>query len=406
MPGVGCPRGEHTHTPYVRLGEVAETKNIYLDLGNDSWNAVEVTRNGWEIITNPPVKFRRPGGLRPLPTPTRGGKGLDAFRELFNINDDDQWRLLCGWLLMTLSPQGPYPILIVNGEAGTAKTTICEALRRLIDPSKANLTAVPKEDRDIAIAAHNSWVVAYDNLSHIKEGLSDILCRVATGNGFRIRGLYTDDDEVLFAAERPQVINGIGELARRDNLLSRAVLVRMEQPQRYLTRKELWQQFDAIQGDILGQLLDAASYALGNFAELADMPRMADFAAWVSAAEPQLGWPQGSFLAAFHQNLNQGRDLVLEQSTVALPLIELAKAAGQGGWKGTATELLTALQSTAAAVSARGRGAPDMPKTPAQLGTALSRLRAPLKQAGVIISNRKLGGSEGGGRMLTVAYQE
>jgi hypothetical protein len=36
------------------------------------------------------------------------------------------------------------------------------------------------------------------------------LCRLATGGGFSTRKLYTDDEEQLFNAQRPSILNGNG----------------------------------------------------------------------------------------------------------------------------------------------------------------------------------------------------
>ena len=76
-------------------------------------------------------------------------------------------------------------------------------LRSLVDPRMPDLRAEPREIRDLAIAARGSWLVAFDNISHLPHWLSDALCRLATGGGFATRELYTDFDEALFDALRP-----------------------------------------------------------------------------------------------------------------------------------------------------------------------------------------------------------
>ena len=76
----------------------------------------------------------------------------------------------------------------------------------------------PRDDRDLLIAANNSWVISYDNLSGIPPWLSDALCRLATGGGFSTRELYTDSDEVFFDAMRPVILNGIDHMAERADL--------------------------------------------------------------------------------------------------------------------------------------------------------------------------------------------
>src|SRR5262245_896987 len=56
---------------YVRVGGLDE--RLYLDLGDENWRAVEIDPTGWRVIGNPPVRFRRSAGMRPLPMPVPGG---------------------------------------------------------------------------------------------------------------------------------------------------------------------------------------------------------------------------------------------------------------------------------------------------------------------------------------------
>ena len=51
--------------------------------------------------------------------------------------------------------------------------------------------------------------------------LSDALCRLASGGSFAVRQLYTDDEEMLFQARRPVILNGIEEIASRSDLVDR-----------------------------------------------------------------------------------------------------------------------------------------------------------------------------------------
>ena len=58
--------GPETETA-VRLAGTSEA--VYLDLANSKWQAVEIDADGWRILDDPPVKFRRPRVVMPLPTP-------------------------------------------------------------------------------------------------------------------------------------------------------------------------------------------------------------------------------------------------------------------------------------------------------------------------------------------------
>ena len=101
-------------------------------------------------------------------------------------------------------------------------------LRSLVDPATPAHTTRPKNERDLVISAHNSWVQAFDNLSTIPDWLSDALCRLATGGGFGTRTLYTDREEQLFYALRPVLLNGIEDLTTRPDLADRAIVLRLE----------------------------------------------------------------------------------------------------------------------------------------------------------------------------------
>src|SRR5262249_54004620 len=143
----------------------------------------------------------RARGLLPLPVPVAGGM-LSDLRAFINVPDDDDWKLVVAWLKAAFRPRGPYPILVLNGEQGSAKTTTAKVLRSLVDPNTSPARREPKESRDLMIAAHNSWVIAFDNLSHVPQWLSDDLCRLSTGGGFSTRELHTDADEILFESQR------------------------------------------------------------------------------------------------------------------------------------------------------------------------------------------------------------
>src|SRR5215813_12782823 len=72
---------------YVRVGGL--DGRLYLDLGDETWRAVEIDVTGWRVIDNPPVRFRRAAGMQPLPMPVRGGRivcrrcAFVALREAF-----------------------------------------------------------------------------------------------------------------------------------------------------------------------------------------------------------------------------------------------------------------------------------------------------------------------------------
>jgi hypothetical protein len=69
----------------------------------------------------------------------------------------------------------------------------------------------------------NGYLLAFDNLSGLPIWLSDALCRLASDGSFAVRQLYTDDEEVLFEAARPILLNGSEEVISRPDLGDRAI---------------------------------------------------------------------------------------------------------------------------------------------------------------------------------------
>ena len=144
---------------------------LYIDLCNDAWEVVEIADDGWRVTSQCPVKFIRKEGMLPLPRPVEGGK-MEQLRPFINVTDDD-WLLAVAWLMAAIRPTGPYPILVVNGEHGSCKSTTCRRLRSLVDPNACRSASRPKDDQTLMIWATNSHVIALDNLSSMPTWLSD-----------------------------------------------------------------------------------------------------------------------------------------------------------------------------------------------------------------------------------------
>lgn len=367
---------------YPVFTRIAEHEDkIYLDLANENWEVVEISPEGWKVVSDPPVKFRRTRGMLPLPRPEEGGS-IRELRRFVNAKDEETWILMVAWLIGAFCPRGPYPVLFLQGEQGSAKSTTARVLRSLIDPSIAPLRTAPKEERDLMIAATNSWVLAFDNLSGIPNWLSDAVCRLSTGAGFSTRMLYENAEETILSACRPVIANGIDELAARHDLLDRAIILNLSPipEEERLDESTFWREFERVRDRILGALLDAVVAGLRKLPEvkLEQLPRMADFAKWVAACECALPWPSGAFLEAYTGNKSETIELAIEADVVATAVKELVEK--QGEWVGTAQELLIELENYA---SEKVRKSQLWPKSARSLSSRLRRAATFLRQAGV-----------------------
>lgn len=371
---------------FTRVGTDTEG-SIWLDLADDTGDAARITKNGWTIEPTAGVKFVRRRGQLPLPRPVPGGS-VDLLRPFCNVSDAD-WPLLVGYLAAAMRPAGPYPVLVLCGEQGSAKSTLARVVRMLIDPHSAPLRASPRDGRDLMIAAANNWMLVFDNLSHVEPWLSDALCRLATGGAFCTRQLYSDDEEISLDARRPCLLNGIEEVATRSDLLDRSLILELPTipPNRRRTEAGFWHEFEMARPKILGALLNAVSMGLRRVSEvhLPTPPRLADFATFVVAAEKPLGLKPGEFLKAYQRNRTEANDLALESSPVAPIIVKLSA----DGWTGTATQLLKECDERCGF-----RRPHNFPKNARALSGILKRLAPNLRAVGVeVVSHRKSGGN-------------
>lgn len=386
LEGLAVHEGDERPT-FVRVA--AHEGAIYLDLGREDWSAVEVTAEGWRVIHDPPVRFRRPKSLRPLPLPEDGGDLTRDLRPLVNVPDDSQWALVLTWLVGVFQPRGPFHILSVQGEQGSAKSNLCRVLRQVVDPASLLLRATPKEERDLAVACRSSRVLAYDNLSGMPSWLSDSLCRIATGGGFATRQLYSDDEEALFDLQAPIVLNGIDDMLGRPDLAERSLVLYLPAiPKRNRSaERELDAAFAERWPRILGALLSAVCCSLARVegVSLESSPRMADAARWATAAEPALGLEPGAVLRAIEAGQEEAIHQGLDAEPVAQALLqlleELREKEGRRHWSGSPTRLLKDLRAAAEELTSSR----SFPKSAAALTNRLTRVAPALRHIGVVI---------------------
>ena len=93
-----------------------------------------------------------------------------------------------------------YPIRAAAGEQGPAQNRAGSILlRALIEPTPAPVCILPREERDLFIAAKDGDMgAAFHYLSMCRPGSLDTLRRLASGGSLRTRELDTDGDEALF----------------------------------------------------------------------------------------------------------------------------------------------------------------------------------------------------------------
>jgi putative DNA primase/helicase len=374
---------------HIRFSQYGE--DIYIDLANESWEQIRVSKDGYQIVPakESPARFMRTPAMQPLPYP-QPGEPFSTLREFLNVEHEGDLILIISWLIGATRPDGPFPILMLQGEHGTAKTFTAKLLCSLLDPSELEPRGLPKTERDLAISATKAWVLCFDNLSHLEGWLSDAFCRVATGGGLTARTLYTDDSETIFRLKRPLIMNGISDIATRHDLADRSIIVNLpvipEEKRR--SERQLNESWRKARPQILAALYSAISTGLQSIGQvkLERSPRMADFAEWITAAEPNLPWEKGAFQKEYDVNRDYLVDTGLDSDEVGSAVLQFMK--GRNEWTGTPTDLLKELNEIVPkSVQIRNY----WPKRPNTLSNRLIRVAPVLRKKGIEVERSKSG---------------
>lgn len=364
------------HPVYLRVAH--QDGAVWLDLGRPDWQAVRVTAEGWAVLP-PEVRFRRSKATGALPIPIQGGVG--ALRDILNpwALGEDSYTLVVAWTLGTLSG-GPYPVLALSGEQGSGKSTLARTLQRLVDPS-GDVSSIPRESRDLFVAAKHSHVLAFDNVSGLPPWFSDDLCKLATGGMLRTRELYTNDDEAFLKAKRPVILNGITDYLTQQDLVDRSILLHLPPLEQHQPEAELWADFQEAHPRALGGLLDLTALALRELPRTrTPNVRLADFARWALAAESGYAPRPGAFEQAFAEMRAESVRVGLDNEPLHPLLLRLLE---EGAFEGSAGELLERLNAL------RGedkKTPPGWPRTPHAMASWLKRTAPALRKVGIQVA--------------------
>ena len=379
------------HRTWRRVAEL--DGRIYFDLGCPRWRAVEIATTGSRIVDVVPAKFLRSRGMESLPEP-EAGETIELLREFVNVESDGDFRLFVAYLAAALRPSGPFPILTVTGQAGSSKSTLAKIAGLLVDPKTPASSGAPRDERDLFVSASNSWLLSYTNLSSVPQWLSDALCRLADGEGFKTRQLHSDREETIFSGARPIILNGIGNLAKQPDFAARTLQISpplIPDDQRREER-EFWAAFMAARPAILGALCDIVAGGLRHLGDvkLDRLPRRADFARWSAACAPGWGSDSAEFMTDYEENRSEAM-IAAAEATLLLPCFEALLTStwlDVTGFDGTASELLKRLDNVCSEAERKQKW---YPKTPSQLGSKLTEIAPLLQSRGIEFRRYKVG---------------
>lgn len=356
----------------VALGEDG---SIWLDLCDEEWRAIHITKTGWEVVRHPPILFRRYSHQQPIPVPIRGGS-LAPLLDYAHITHLGDQLLYLVTAITYLIPGIPHVVMIFYGPQGSGKTWALRVIRILIDPSQLDLLSLPTRYQEVVQNLDHNWCAFYDNVGRLSAWISDVFCRAVTGTGVSKRQLYTDDEDVIYQYYRCIGLTDINIAAERGDFLQRSLLLGLDaipEKQRK-TEKELRERLDQQRAESLGAMLDVLVKAINLYPKIqpSELYRMADYTTWGLAITQALGLDPQYFLDAYRENIDAQNLEAVRASPISDALILLMRL-NPDGWSGTVSQLYSALEEQAKVLKISTRQK-DWPKKPHVLSRVLNEL--------------------------------
>lgn len=362
-----------------------EEGNLWYDMGK---KAVRINAEGWQVVDCPPILFRRFNHQQEQVEP-RQGTSLDQIFDFINVKNEEDRILLKTYIVSCFIPGYPHPILTLFGEYGSAKSTTFKVVKGLIDPSSLSTLSPIKNANDFIQTVSHHWISCFDNLSGITNDLSDQICRVCTGEGLSKRKLYCDDDDVIYSFQHIICLNGIANVINNGDLLNRSLLIEMARISNSERKSEndMNEMFANLKPEILGCCFDTLSKAMTikPAIELAELPRMADFASWGCAIAEALDIGKENFLAAYKNNIAKQNEEAINASPIGSAIIELMDRESSGIIKEQPTAVLSRLKDTAESLGIETSFSKYWPKDARHLWRKLSEISPDLKARGIEI---------------------
>jgi len=304
---------------------------IYYDLANDKWQKIEISPDGFKKIENveseiiPEPYFRRYPHQKTQDDPAETETDIQELIDLFGIKEGDQL-LLKTLIISYFVPNVPRPILVIHGEQGSAKTTLIQAIREIIDPSQVEVLNLPKSAEEMPLQLIQHYFLPFDNVGYINDDQSNILCQAVTGTGYTKRELYTDSNMKIYHYKRAISINGINAVPGRPDLLDRCIIFELHRigNTKRKTQAETIKKIKEMKPGLLSYIFRVLSKSMDLMQDYhpEKLPRMADFGKWGECISQAMGNHDNLFMEKYFDNLDKQHLEVLEGHPVGYCLLK------------------------------------------------------------------------------------
>ncbi|HXH48174.1 MAG TPA: hypothetical protein VNM47_02270 [Terriglobia bacterium] len=212
-----------------------------------------------------------------------------------SLTPDQQRTLLTVWLLQNFFPalRRTRVIPAFLGPQGSGKTSTMRMIGALLCGAQFDVTGLSRDREDAFVAAvSNRVIVGLDNADSRIPWLEDSLATYATGLRYRLRRLYTTNEEVSYSPRAILMLSSRDPHFRRPDVAERLLPLHFKRPEKYQPESALFGGLVERRGRIIGELLlwaGAIADCLGNVTLPALQFRMADFASFGWAVASSAG---------------------------------------------------------------------------------------------------------------------
>ena len=383
-------------------------EELWYDLGGDDGLAVHITKSGY-TIEEPPIIFRKYDHQHEQikPRAKDGGK-LDDLFELVNLTERADKVAFAVFLVSCFVDNFPKPVLLIRGTNGSGKSTPMRILHNLIDPSELESgSPLTRDIKELARAANKHAILHYDNIDsrEITPEVSNAICRITSGQSLATRALFTNDEDVIFKGRRSVMLNGIGKLAERADLLDRCIIFNMKRISEgnRMTEAEIFAKLEEMKPYLLHEIFTILSKVLSIYptVKIPNSHRLADFdELGFAICEAIDGYSGEEWLGVSDKVFKRQIENAFEASAVAQLAKYLVDRSDYHIWEGTATDMFNFRLNKSdnyvekpedKNIRQRIKDHPDFPKAVNSLGAKLNRAESVLNSLGIIMEHSKDG---------------
>jgi len=372
----------------------AELVKVVVDLGEETPAVIVIDRNGWTISEDGAsgVIFKSGPSTRKLIRPGGAADLSPLLRNLGFEPGSSQAHIVRGWLACAFVADIERPLVTFTGVQGSGKTTRAISLMSCINPPKeVNGSGVVggslNKLGDEQVKAANSYLVGYDNISHVSQEQSDFIARVVTGDSIEKRALYSNGDLYTVSYKRTGVITCISIPSFAADAMERLIILKLEpfRDGERIGRANLAAKLAQGMPNVMSAILEDVVILIRKGGEkVSVLPRMADYYSNLVRIDPTLG---DAYLEAFYASES-------EQAEASL-FVQICRKAVQQSKNGVLeTEGMEPLYIVLRAVADK-QGKPyldNFPQGPRALASWLANDSTLLRAAGIETTRRKVGG--------------